>query len=226
MVTTLIVAGAFAFIAGLSTWAVVRLQRLEISKAAIELGEYKLSVDGKVADAKKEGIEAGKAAGDALLRAASLEKQAAELRAANLVLEGKLKPRRISGEDFEKMLPTLSKFAASLPERPGLIKLVIGIVSRMGDPDSIDFANDFVGLLKASGWSPVRIYNWTGADRGVFIATRSGTPLPTEVEVALKVALEAADIKTKTISIPDNEAGQIPPSFQPNALYLIVGAKP
>jgi hypothetical protein len=39
-----------------------------------------------VADAKTEGIEAGKAAGNALLRAATLEKQAEELRASNLAL--------------------------------------------------------------------------------------------------------------------------------------------
>jgi hypothetical protein len=63
-----------------TTAVVVILQRREAAEATRDLAQYKLTVEGKVADAKKEGIEAGKTAGDALLRAAELEKQAAQLR--------------------------------------------------------------------------------------------------------------------------------------------------
>lgn len=58
----------------LTTTSVVILQRQETAEAKRELEEYRLSAEGRVADAKREGIEAGKTAGDALLRAAELKK--------------------------------------------------------------------------------------------------------------------------------------------------------
>jgi hypothetical protein len=86
MLLALAVTGLVAIAVAFTTTAVVILQRRETAEAKRELEEYKLTVEAKVADAKTEGIEAGKAAGNALLRAATLEKQAEELRASNLAL--------------------------------------------------------------------------------------------------------------------------------------------
>ena len=103
---------AFAAVAVVVTTAsVVILTRHESAETKKEYGEYKLTVDGRVADAKKEGIEAGKAAGDALVRAAGLEKQAAELNSANLALEEKISPRRLSQEQHNKISNALAGFA-------------------------------------------------------------------------------------------------------------------
>ena len=54
--------------------------RDENTKTKLDFDKYKLTVEGQVADAKKEGIEAGKLAGNAVLKAAELEKEAATAR--------------------------------------------------------------------------------------------------------------------------------------------------
>jgi hypothetical protein len=104
MVISLIIAGFFALIVGAATWAVVRLQRIELAESKRELDEYKLTVEGKVADAKREGIEAGKMAGNALVRAE-------ELRAANLALEAQIMPRRLTSQQQQSISSALARFA-------------------------------------------------------------------------------------------------------------------
>jgi hypothetical protein len=59
-----------------ATTSVVKLQKKEADDAEKALNAYKLTVEEKVADAKKEGIKAGETAGNALVRAAELEKEA------------------------------------------------------------------------------------------------------------------------------------------------------
>gem|GEM_PF-7056821 len=81
MLWSLAIAGVFALAVFGTTRAVVVLQRHETAAANKELEEYKLSVEGKVADAKKEGIEAGRIAGNALVRQAELERETARLAA-------------------------------------------------------------------------------------------------------------------------------------------------
>src|SRR4051812_38763240 len=72
---------AFAAVAVVVTTAsVVILTRHENAETKKEYEEYKLTVDGKVADARKEGIEAGELAGNAMVRAAELEREAANAR--------------------------------------------------------------------------------------------------------------------------------------------------
>jgi hypothetical protein len=87
MRVSLIIVGVFGLIAGLSTWFVVKLQRAEITESAKELEQYKVDAAIKVEEARSEGIKAGEAAGSAILRAAELEKQTAELTAENLALQ-------------------------------------------------------------------------------------------------------------------------------------------
>jgi len=81
--SSLAVAAFVAVAVGISTYA-IRLAKEETSATKVEFEAYKVTVEGKVADSRKEGIEARGAAGNALVRAAELEKQASELRAANL----------------------------------------------------------------------------------------------------------------------------------------------
>ena len=57
-----------------------------------------------MADAKKEGIEAGKLAGNAIVRAE-------ELRAANLALEAQIAPRRLSAEQKQAISKALASFS-------------------------------------------------------------------------------------------------------------------
>ncbi len=216
MLLSLGVAALAAVFVIVSTYAVVQLQRKEATDAKSDLDRYKLTVEGQVADAKKEGIEAGKTAGNAMVRAASLEKQAQELRAANLELEARIRPRRISGEKSTEMSAILSQI-------PGI---PIAIVSRIFDPEGKDFADDLDIVFKNAKWNPVRLLNWTRSDKGVFIATLAGTLLPPEIEKVLAAALGAADMEHKIITVSGSDVGTVSPNFEPNVLYLLIGARP
>src|ERR1700747_704829 len=74
-----ITAVAASFV-GFSTYATIKLAKQEAADSKREFDEYKLTVEGKVAEAKSEGIKAGETASNALLRAAELEKEAANAR--------------------------------------------------------------------------------------------------------------------------------------------------
>ncbi len=130
----------------------------------------------------------------------------------------RLSPRRLSTEQTAKMTPLL--VAPNLPNLP------IGVVSRHNDGESVDFANDLAKVLSAAGWEPHRLYDWTGLDKGVFIATFAGTPLTKDVEAILRGALEAAQIEHDTMTVSNINQRTIPQGFQPKTLYLIVGTKP
>jgi hypothetical protein len=150
MLLSLGVAGLIAIAVFVTTAAVVILQRHETAEANRELDEYKLTVESKVADAKKEGIEAGKSAGNALLRAADLEKQAEQLRkdtaeanaraaAASLELERLKAPRTPS---FEAFVPEINKAQPSAVE----------ILYVQECSDCRWLADNIWGYLKSANW--------------------------------------------------------------------------
>src|SRR5450631_1849827 len=161
---------AFAAVAVVVTTAsVVILTRHENAEIKKEYAEYKLTVDGKVADAKKEGIEAGKVAGNALVRAAESEKQAAESkeRTAKLELElAKIKqPRLLSEERLRPLAEKLKQFA-STPFDLAFIP---------GDPEAAIFGTHIAAMLEMAGWKWVawapegapfqQIFTITGTDK-------------------------------------------------------------
>jgi hypothetical protein len=202
LVVSLSITGIAASIVAAATWVTISLSKSEAEQAKQELESYKITVEGKVADAKREGIQAGKMAGDAILRAAELEKQAAELKAANLALEAKIQPRRLSSDKAEAIANILS----SIPP------LAITIVSRMTDIEGKDFADDLALAFNKAKWNTSRIEMWTGAEKGVFIAVTEGTQVPTSVGGALAAALDAANIQHKTITIRSDDMQRIPPT--------------
>jgi hypothetical protein len=58
MVIFLIIAGFFALTAGAATWAVVRLQRIELAASKEEFDRYKLEAGEKIAEAEARANEA------------------------------------------------------------------------------------------------------------------------------------------------------------------------
>ncbi|MEK9281154.1 hypothetical protein MTR72_16245 [Bradyrhizobium sp. ISRA442] len=216
MVVTLFAAGLVAIAVAVATACVVILTRHENAQTKTEYEAYKLTVEGKVADAKKEGIEAGKSAGSALLRAAELEKQAAALKAANLALEAKVAPRRLTGENLTKLADALSK----------MVHLPIGIVSRLFDPESTDFADDLAQSFSRANWTPVRQNDWTMSNKGLALATFEGTAIPADLSAELLAALSLVGLKAEIITIKQSQQNTTSAGFQPNTLYITVGAKP
>jgi hypothetical protein len=223
MLLSLALAAFVAFlVAGATTGAVMSARR-EAAAAQRNLERYKATVAGQVADAKRAGIEAGEKAGNADLkaaqaneRAATLEKEAQELKASNLILEAQIQPRRLSGENSKKLADALSKIG-SFP---------IAIVSRIFDPEGSDFADDLDSAFGAGKWHPVRQRDWTMSNRGVAVATFEGTTLPPEFTNAVISALAGAGIKATMVKIRKDNQNTTSAHFQPNALYLLVGAKP
>lgn len=216
MLLSLGLAGLLAVAVFITTASVVILQRRETTQTIKEYEEYKLTVDARVADAKREGIAAGQMAGNALVRAAALEKEAQELKAANLALEAQIQPRRVSGENAVKLTTALSRIQA----------LPIGIVSRLLDPEGTDFADDISHAFANAGWQSVRQKDWTMSDKGVAIATFEGTSIPADLVRALLAALDSAGIKATVTTIKTDQQHTTSAAFQPNVLYLLVGAKP
>ena len=216
MVSFLGIGAIAAVVVGISTFAVIKLQKAAEEQTKLDFEAYKLTAEGKVADAKKEGIEAGKIAGDALVRAAALEKQAEELRAINIALEAKIQPRRISGAKSTEMSGILSKFSG----------LSIAIVSRFFDAEAKDFGDDLDVAFKAAGWKTFRDGSWTMYNKGVFTATLEGTTFPTEIEGVIRSALSANGMQAERLTIETKAANTMSPPFQTNVLYILVGAKP
>jgi len=81
---------------GFTTVFVVALTRKEASEIKREYDTYKLTVEAKVADAKLAGVKAGETTGDALVRAAALEKEAARL--TKEAEEAKLETERLKAQ--------------------------------------------------------------------------------------------------------------------------------
>jgi hypothetical protein len=141
MVVFLIVAGFFALIAGAATWAVVRLQRIELAESQKAFNEYKLAAEGKVAEAKTEGIKAGEKAGNALVRAAELEKEAANAKLETERLKATVAWRSISPE----IAASLEKI---LSATPGSVNLRY----TDGDPEALFLAIQISNVLAKSKW--------------------------------------------------------------------------
>jgi hypothetical protein len=133
MLLSLGVAGLIAIAVFLTTASVVILQRHETADAKNELDEYKLTVEAKVADAKKEGIEAGKTAGNALVRAE-------ELKAANLALEARIAPRRLELSQQQKIADALVKFSGRH----------VAVASYAQDAESAILGQQFIEILAAA----------------------------------------------------------------------------
>jgi hypothetical protein len=220
MLLSLGIAGLIALAVFITTAAVVILQRHETAEAKKELEEYKLTVESKVADAKKEGIEAGKTAGNALVRAAELEKETEELRKNNLELAAAVSPRV-----FEQTLITEAL-------RP--FSDVTYAIFAPSDFEPRSTAGQLKYVLANAGWRPYeapipqRVLKFFP---GVVVHVVNGSTRGSEAATALISELEKNGIEAKT-SFPmprfDEEGKMLPGASGPGppALVIEVGSKP
>ncbi|WP_316189400.1 hypothetical protein [Bradyrhizobium sp. SZCCHNS1054] len=143
-------------------------------------------------------------------------KEVERLHAANLELEAKVQPRRLTGENSAKLADALAKIQP----------LPIGVVSRLFDPEGADFADDLSQAFNAAHWQSIRQKDWTMSSKGVAIGTFDGTAIPRELADELLAALESVNVKAVIITISKEQQNTTSAHFQPNALYLLIGAKP
>lgn len=154
IVAALALGGLIAVFGGVSTYISFQLQKQEVRDSKEALEGFKRGEDAKVADAKIAGIEAGKAAGGAILkaaeaneRAATLEKEAKEarletehLKNANLLMQRSVGPRQIDGAVFLKALE-------GTPKPKGVIIVYSDMAS-----DGWYVASQISMLLEEVGW--------------------------------------------------------------------------
>jgi len=177
-------------VVALATVFVVALTRKEASEIKREYDTYKLTVDAKVAEAKAEGIKAGEAAGDALARAAALEKEAARL--TKEAEEAKLETERLKAQvAWRHLSPDQSK--TMIDDLSGKT-FAIHFDYSQNDPEAMQFSEDFLKTIREAG-----IVTYTHplvappAPPGVIIFGTENDP----AYQALKSALERANVQFK-----------------------------
>lgn len=166
MLIGLVLVAAVAGLVAAVTYAVIEVQKRESRFADIELRQYKLTVAGQVADAKREGIEAGKAAGDAILRAANLEKESEQLKLdvakAQLELEKYRAPRFIDDNHFYYLIERVKPFSGQF----------FVIAPYWSNTESIAIADRIFDALGRAGWTfpkPMQKTFIAGGTVGIFI---------------------------------------------------------
>jgi hypothetical protein len=169
---------------------VVVLTRKEASELKREYDTYKLTVDAKVAEAKEEGIKAGKAAGDALARAAVLEKEAARL--TKEAEEAKLETERLKAQvAWRHLAPDQQK---NIVDDLAGKSFAIHFDYSQNDPEAMQFSED---LLKAIRDAGVVAYTHPlvapPAPPGVIVFGTENDP----AYQGLKSALERANVQFK-----------------------------
>jgi hypothetical protein len=207
---SLLVVGVFGLIAGLSTWYVVKLQRAEIAHSAIELEEYKSDAAVKVEEAKKEGIEAGKTAGNALVRAAELEREAATARLETEKLKAVVAWRTFSetqGKELEKVLSAKSGS--------------VNLRWMDGDPEALFLAIQLSQILQKAHWqvAPGSLKPANGIMFGFVLPPVAGedAQILREALTAAKVAFSAVPFSQQGASFNVSEI--------PGAPFLMVGSR-
>jgi hypothetical protein len=141
MVVFLIIAGLFALVAGVATWAVVRLQRIEIANTELELQEYKLTTSKEIAVANAVGEAAKTEAARANESTAKLNSETARLTAENLALQKTMLPRRLSVIRMDEPFGELHLWNFGI--EPTATELFSGIQKFMGVPVWIQAVPEF-----------------------------------------------------------------------------------
>lgn len=210
----MLIALGFAALAAVSvvvtTTAVIIVQRREATAAKEEFERYKVGVAGQVADAKREGIEAGKTAGDAVLRAAELEKEAANARLETERLKAQLAWRSLPPD----MAKTLSE---RLSEHPGKVTVQYG----SNDPESQYFAIYLANIFQAANWQ-VAMLSVTFANvlaTGLIIPNGASTDID-----AMRIAFRVAGIPFSSVPVPSSAIAT--GNMIQGSAILFVGSKP
>ena len=150
MLAALGVAALAAVSVVVTTAAVVVLTRSAAERAKQELDAYKSTAEAQVAEAKREGMAAGQKAGNAILRAAELEKEASALEADNLSLQTALRPRRLSFIGWTNDPNKVSAIYEPLKKFKG----TIAFIQVVPDFEARLFAQDISQVLTSAEWNP------------------------------------------------------------------------
>lgn len=141
MVLALGFAALAAVIVGLSTFVIIKLQKAAAVASETAFNEYKLGAAAQVAEAESKGMEAGKTAGNALVRAAELEKEAASARLETEKLKQVVAWRTLSPSEAVAL-------ENGLATHPGSVNLRY----TDGDPEALFLAIQISQILDKAKW--------------------------------------------------------------------------
>jgi hypothetical protein len=210
LILSVIAAAVVATAIGVTTAGSIIAHKREAVAAEAALVSYKLTVDAKVADAKKEGIEAGKAAGDALVRAAGLEKEAANARLETEKIKAVVAWRTLSATQNADLNKVLSA-------RPGSVNL------RWidGDPEALFLAMQISQVLGNAKWqvAPGAFKPAGSIHFGILVPPESGADADT-----LRQSLQAAKIGYSAVPL-SQEGASFNVTTIPGAPFLMIGSR-
>jgi hypothetical protein len=204
-----------------ATYAIVVSGNIKEANLKSELKEkddaletYKLTVDGKVADAKSEGIKAGEAAGNALVRAAELEKEAASARLETEQIKQAVAWRVIPPDIGSKMEEVLSRSPGS-----------VNVRYTEGDPEAMFLAIQFSNMLIKVKWK----LNFAGISFGGALVFNASLPDGASQDgKTLREAFDAAGVQYLTNLPPSTIVGISMGNGMaiPGAPILMIGSRP
>jgi hypothetical protein len=148
MLLSLVLAFLVAGLVAAATGGLIVVQKREAIAAEAELNRYKSTADGKIADARTEGIEAGKKATDAELKAAQANERAAGLEkdAATARLEAEKIKAVVAWRTIPPPLATMLE--GMLAAHPGSVN----IRWTDGDPEALFLGIQLAQLFEKAHW--------------------------------------------------------------------------
>jgi hypothetical protein len=209
--TAMVVALVFAFLAaGLvaaATTGVIVVQKREAISAKEDLEKYKAAAAGQLAEAKLEGIKAGKAAGDADLKAAQATARAAE---AELALAKYRAGRSLTEEQKNELVAVLR----SAPKGPVIIK------PNFLSPEPTRYADELSAVFNEAGFSgvgdkPLSVVSTNKP--GIFVVVRNKDHMPPQT-VTIAEALKKANIPFTA-----HQEDYVPDE---NTVVILIGERP
>ena len=242
-VSSLVVTAIAAVCLCTSVWLAKKFAHEIHERESVAFAKYKVDAGVLIEDAKKEGVRAGKSAGDAMLRAAELEKEAALAKERTTVLEKGVADANARADEAQL---ALERFKAprtiANAEKPKMIAALTGpspvkaAVYILGDgPEPNGLGASILDVLVRARWDALR-WNWSGVGGivGVVIFTKAGSSgAVNDAANALLSALRAAHIDSVGQPWPgdwDKFGGMLngpnPPAPTEAPIRIVVGAKP
>lgn len=246
LVLSAVIAGLAATAVGVFTAGSIMAHKREAKAAETSLETYKLGVEGRVADAKLAGIDAGKKAGEAagVADKAKSDVAKAKVDVAKAQAEAALSNQKAAEADAraKEAALALAKFAAPRSlDATQRQRLQARLVAFTGTPfavsiqtsgEAIDFERQLVDVLAASGWAQQAIpaaafYTIPGQPRlglvsltGISIYVDQSRPDLFGATAAIKDALlrEGFEVDAKRIIDGSEEVK--------DAIHIYVGEKP
>jgi len=143
---------------------------------------------------------------------------------ARLNLEKQVAPRRLTGEQKDKLRELLGRY----PDPVGIV-----VVSALLDTESSDFADDFDAAINGAHWKTLRVKNRLTQKTGISLGLVEGTPavdisgrsIP-ELKQRLANALNSIGVPWNNVTFSGDELHSTNPYFEPGPIYLVIEHKP